>query len=131
LAVVDPSQIERVFMNMLINAAEAMDGYGRLTLATGTDPIEDTIEIVISDTGHGIAEEDLRRVFDPFYTTKEVGHGTGLGLAISYGITKEHSGTISVETEIGEGTTFTITLPVTVEKKTNVGNGRQVQVTRH
>lgn len=131
LAVIDPSQIERVFMNMLINAAEAMDGYGRLTLATRTDPTEDTIEIVISDTGHGIAEEDLRKIFDPFYTTKDVGHGTGLGLAISYGITKEHSGTIAVETAIGSGTTFTITLPVTAEKIKSAENGRQVQITHH
>lgn len=112
-AVIDPSQIERVFMNMIINAAEAMEGYGNLTLATRSDPIEHFIEVVIADTGHGIAEEDMRRIFDPFFTTKEVGHGTGLGLAISYGIVKEHGGSILVESAVGKGTIFTIRLPVT------------------
>ncbi len=113
-AVIDPSQIERVFMNIIINAAEAMEGYGNLTLATGFDPIEHFIEVIIADTGHGIAEEDMRRIFDPFFTTKEVGHGTGLGLAISYGIVKEHGGSILVESTVGKGTTFTIRLPVIV-----------------
>jgi two-component system NtrC family sensor kinase len=111
-AVIDPSQIERVFMNIIINAAEAMEGYGNLTLATGFDSIEGIIEVDIADTGHGIAEEDMRRIFDPFFTTKEVGHGTGLGLAISYGIVKEHGGSILVESTVGKGTTFTIRLPV-------------------
>jgi two-component system NtrC family sensor kinase len=113
-AVIDPSQIERVFMNMIINAAEAMEGSGNLTLATRSDPIGGIIEIVIADTGHGIAEEDMRRIFDPFFTTKEVGQGTGLGLAISYGIVKEHGGSILVESAVGKGTTFTIKLPVTI-----------------
>jgi two-component system NtrC family sensor kinase len=112
-AVIDPSQIERVFMNIIINAAEAMDGSGSLTLGTRFDPIERFIEIDIKDTGHGIAEEDMRRIFDPFFTTKEVGHGTGLGLAISYGIVNEHGGSISVKSAVGKGTTFTIRLPVT------------------
>ena len=74
--------------------------------------MKQAIEVIISDTGYGIAEEDLKRIFDPFYTTKEVGKGTGLGLAISYGITMEHSGTISVESEVGKGTTFTVGLPI-------------------
>ena len=113
LAVIDPSQIERVFMNMVINAAEAMEGCGQLTLVTRSDPIERFIEVVIADTGYGIAEEDMRRIFDPFYTTKEVGHGTGLGLAISYGIVREHGGSILVESAVGKGTTFTVRLPVT------------------
>jgi two-component system NtrC family sensor kinase len=109
---IDPSQIERVFMNMIINAAEAMDGQGDLTLVTRYFENEHCIQVEISDTGHGIKEEDLRYVFDPFFTTKEVGKGTGLGLAISYGITREHDGTISVKSEVGKGTTFTIKLPV-------------------
>lgn len=113
-AVIDPSQMERVFMNMIINAAEAMDGRGCLTLVTGSDPLEQNIEIKFIDSGVGIAEEDLRRIFDPFFTTKEVGHGTGLGLAISYGIVKEHGGTISVKSRVGKGTTFTVKLPLTV-----------------
>jgi len=121
-AVIDPSQIERVFMNMIINAAEAMGGSGNLTLATRSDPIGGIIEIVIADTGHGIAEEDMRRIFDPFFTTKEVGQGTGLGLAISYGIVKEHGGSILVESAVGKGTTFTVRLPViaTQDLQTNL-----------
>ena len=114
--IIDPSLIERVFMNMILNAAEAMDGNGRLTLATRFDPLEQFIEVKFSDTGHGIAKENLERIFDPFFTTKETGHGVGLGLAISYGIVKEHKGTISVESEVGKGTTFIVRLPVTVKE---------------
>jgi two-component system NtrC family sensor kinase len=117
LVIADPSQIERVFLNMMINAAESMAGSGQLTLKTRTDGANQSIEVIISDTGDGIAEEDLKRIFDPFYTTKEVGKGTGLGLAISYGITMEHSGTISVESEVGKGTTFTVRLPIIADEK--------------
>ena len=88
--VMDPSQIQQVFMNMIINAAEAMNGSGRLTLSTRVAAAENAVEIEFKDTGHGVKPEDLERIFDPFFTTKEVGHGTGLGLAISYGIVKEH-----------------------------------------
>ena len=114
-AIIDPSQIERVFMNIIINAAEAMDGSGRLALRTSYDQAEGFIDISFEDTGHGIADEDTRRIFDPFFTTKEVGKGTGLGLAISYGIVQEHGGTILVESAIGRGTTFTVRLPVSPE----------------
>jgi signal transduction histidine kinase len=69
------------------------------------------VQASFSDTGHGISDENMARVFDPFFTTKEIGHGTGLGLAISFGIVKEHGGTITVESEEGAGTTFTIELP--------------------
>lgn len=117
LVVIDPSQIERVFINLIINAAEAMDGSGQLTLTTRFDPVAHFIEVHFSDTGPGIPEENLERIFDPFFTTKDVRHGTGLGLAISYGIIKEHSGTISVDSEVGNGTTFLIRLPVTTEEE--------------
>ncbi len=129
LVVVDPAQIQQVFMNMIINAAEAMDGSGRLTLAARSNPVKKCVEVDFTDTGHGIGEENVERIFDPFFTTKEVGHGTGLGLAISYGVVKEHKGTISVESEIGKGTTFTVRLPLTAEEE--VGSGRQVQDTHH
>ncbi len=115
-AVIDPSQIERVFINLLVNAAEAMDGNGGLWLSTRFDPLERFIELEFADSGHGISRENLEKIFDPFFTTKDTGHGVGLGLAISYGIVKEHNGTISVESEIGKGTTFTVRLPVTVEE---------------
>ena len=115
--VIDPSQIQQVFMNMIINAAEAMSGSGRLTLATRLDPGEKYVEVEFTDTGHGISEENKERIFDPFFTTKDVAHGTGLGLAISYGIIKEHKGTIFFESQVGKGTTFQVRLPVTVEER--------------
>jgi two-component system, NtrC family, sensor kinase len=111
--VVDPAQVQQVFMNMLINAAEAMEGVGRLTLTTRYAAGDGFVEIEFADTGHGISPENMERIFDPFFTTKEIGHGTGLGLAISYGFIKEHHGTISVESDLGGGTTFTVRLPVT------------------
>ncbi len=118
----DPSQMQQVFMNMIINAAEAMNGNGQLTLTTRHVPTEGAVEIEFTDTGHGIKEEDLDRIFDPFFTTKEVGHGTGLGLAISYGIVKEHKGTITVQSEVGRGTTFTIRLPVNAGEQETMAN---------
>jgi two-component system NtrC family sensor kinase len=121
MAVIDPSQIERVFMNMIINAAEAMEGGGRLQLTTRYDPEARLIEIEFADTGAGIPEENLERIFDPFFTTKDARHGTGLGLAISYGIVKVHRGSISVDSEVGRGTTFTVRLPVTEAEKVAVG----------
>jgi two-component system NtrC family sensor kinase len=110
--IMDAAQIQQVFMNMIINAAEAMDGAGRLEIAARWYPASQAVEVEFTDTGHGISEKDLERIFDPFFTTKEVGHGTGLGLAISYGIVKEHAGTIYVKSEVGRGTTFTVRLPV-------------------
>jgi signal transduction histidine kinase len=100
-------------MNMIINAAEAMEGGGHLRLTTRYDPGNCRIEIEFADTGQGIPEENLEKIFDPFFTTKDARHGTGLGLAISYGIVKEHRGIISVDSEVGRGTTFTVRLPVT------------------
>ena len=123
MAVIDPSQIERVFMNMIINAAEAMDAGGRLTMATRFSRDRTVVEVEFTDTGHGIPEEHLESIFDPFFTTKGVGQGTGLGLAISYGIVKEHRGTIAVESELGEGTTFIVRLPVTAREEVESGAG--------
>jgi two-component system, NtrC family, sensor kinase len=114
----DPSQIQQVFMNMILNAAEAMNGGGQLMLTTRQVPADGAVEVEFTDSGHGIKEEDLDRIFSPFFTTKEVGHGTGLGLAISYGIVKEHKGTITVESQEGQGATFTIRLPVSSEQET-------------
>ncbi len=121
LIIIDPSQIERVFMNLIINAAEAIDNHGQLTLATRYDPVNECIEIEFTDTGHGISQENIGKIFDPFFTTKEVGRGTGLGLAISYGIVKAHHGTISVKSQVGKGTTFIVKLPL--KAKEGVNNG--------
>ncbi len=122
MTIVDPSQIERVFINLIVNAAEAMDGNGQLTLTTFFNAKYETVEIDIKDTGSGIREEDMEKIFDPFFTTKDVGHGTGLGLAISYGIVKSHKGNLSVKSVEGKGTTFTVVLPVAAIEEGN-GNG--------
>jgi two-component system NtrC family sensor kinase len=115
--VADESQLQQVFMNIIVNAAEAMDGKGKLTLGTSINTDRTHIEIEISDTGHGIKEEDKKRLFEPFFSTKEVGKGTGLGLAISYSIIQKHQGTIEVESQEGKGSAFTIKLPVTKESR--------------
>ncbi len=108
----DPSQMQQVFMNIIINAAEAMEEGGRLVLTTRFDPAGECVEAEFADTGCGIAEADRERIFDPFFTTKGARRGTGLGLAVSYGIVKEHRGTIAVESEVGKGTTFVVRLPL-------------------
>jgi two-component system NtrC family sensor kinase len=112
MAVIDPSQIERVFINLIINAAEAMNDNGHLSIKTRSNSNREIIEIDFEDNGQGISEENLNKIFDPFFTTKDVGHGTGLGLAISYGIIKSHNGSISVKSGVGTGTTFTVKIPV-------------------
>ena len=114
MVILDPSQVERVFMNIILNAAEAMDGKGDLNISSKFDSIEGMVEVQVSDTGPGISEENLEQIFDPFFTTKDVGHGVGLGLAISYGIIREHNGTTTVRSKLGEGTTFTVRLPVSI-----------------
>lgn len=110
--VADGSQLQQVFMNLILNAAEAMNGSGVLSIKTSFDGKSDVIRVEFTDTGHGIMAEDMARLFEPFFTTKEVGKGTGLGLAISYGILQKHQGSISVLSEVGKGSTFTIVLPV-------------------
>jgi signal transduction histidine kinase len=100
-----------------------MDGKGELQLSTKINLENNSVEIRVQDTGQGISEENLEKIFDPFFTTKETGHGVGLGLAISFGIVKEHNGNISVESVLGEGTTFTVSFPVTqLSAETEDGN---------
>jgi len=115
MTVLDPSQLERVFMNIVINAAEAMEGKGVLRLSTEFDAAAQAIEVTIADTGPGITDENLKRIFSPFFTTKDAGHGVGLGLAISYGIVKDHKGNITVESPPGGGARFIVRLPVVAE----------------
>jgi two-component system NtrC family sensor kinase len=97
-------------MNLLGNAAQALNGQGEVNISTSLD--DDWITVAISDNGNGIAEEDLPRIFDPFFTTKPVGEGTGLGLSISYGIVERHGGAITVTSKVGSGTTFIVKIPV-------------------
>lgn len=112
LVLANTGQLNQVFMNMVLNAAEAMDGRGTLTVRTYSMPEDGVICIEFTDTGCGIPEEIISRIFDPFFTTKEVGKGTGLGLSMSYGIIEDHNGRIEVKSKVGEGTTFTIELPI-------------------
>jgi len=105
-----PQQLNQVFMNILVNAAQAIEKEGEIRLVTRAK--NGYIEIKISDTGVGIPKENLSKIFDPFFTTKEVGKGTGLGLNVAYNIIQKHKGTTEVESEVGKGTTFTIRLPI-------------------
>ncbi len=105
-------KLQQVFTNLVLNARDAMYDGGSITLETGSTDDGDVV-ITVSDTGDGIAPENLKKIYDPFFTTKSVGSGTGLGLAVTYGIVQEHSGTIEAQSEIGAGTSFRLTFPVT------------------
>ncbi len=111
-----PGQINQVFMNLLMNAVQAIEKNGNIWIKTGN--LENQVEIIIRDDGKGIPEDIRQKIFDPFFTTKPVGKGTGLGLSISYNIIKEHGGNITVESEEGRGTAFRIVLPVQHPEKT-------------
>jgi two-component system NtrC family sensor kinase len=108
-------------MNMLVNAQHAVEEKGSITVSTrrSTDPRAPATEpkpmvaISIIDTGCGIPEANLRRIFDPFFTSKDVGKGTGLGLSVSHGIVEAHGGLIDVQSKVGEGSTFRVFLPLT------------------
>jgi two-component system NtrC family sensor kinase len=104
------SQIQQVFLNLLLNAIEAMPDGGQLTITTRLSPDRREVLAAFADTGYGIPEKEISKVFEPFYTTKL--KGTGLGLAISYGIVERHDGRIEVSSKMGEGSTFTVRLPV-------------------
>jgi len=107
----DPNQLIQVFMNIFINAQQAMDGEPGTITVTTHSPEPGSIEIRIQDTGPGMPAEKKDKIFEPFFTTKEAGKGTGLGLAVTYGIVKDHGGKITVDSEPGQGATFIITLP--------------------
>jgi two-component system NtrC family sensor kinase len=110
-------QLNQVWMNLLVNAAYAVNGPGMVRIKTTLE--DETVLVEISDTGSGIAPEHLNKIFDPFFTTKPVGEGTGLGLSTSFGIIKRHGGSIKVESRIGLGTTFNIAIPVHVKRRTD------------
>jgi two-component system, NtrC family, sensor kinase len=105
-----PQQLNQVFMNILVNAAQAIEKKGEIVVRTSL--VEDQVEVKFSDTGCGISPENQQKIFDPFFTTKDVGKGTGLGMNIAYNIVKKHHGTIAVDSQVGKGTTFTIRIPV-------------------
>jgi two-component system NtrC family sensor kinase len=107
----DRSQFQQVFMNILMNAVQAMEERGAIAARSRYLAAENCVEVSISDTGCGIPPEQINRIFDPFFSTKASGQGTGLGLSIAYGIVTTHRGTISVQSEVGEGSTFTIRMP--------------------
>lgn len=105
-----PQQLNQVFMNLLVNAAHSMEKNGRIHIQTRY--VDGKVEVMIEDTGCGIPSENLPRIFEPFFTTKAVGKGTGLGMYIVRNIIEKHNGTIKVQSKVGEGTTFTILLPL-------------------
>ena len=135
---IDINQIEQVVINLLVNASQAMDGGGDITISSTSAIFDDEtaflndinpgqyIKLMIEDTGTGMDNETVKKIFDPFFTTKEMGGGTGLGLAMVYGILKNHSGAITVESEPGQGTCFTIYLPVSSKQaEVEVGTGQK------
>jgi len=105
-----PQQLNQVFINILVNAAQAIDARGEIRIQTRKAE-DGYVEVIISDSGCGIPAENLSRIFDPFFTTKALGKGTGLGLNIANNIIKKHNGVIDVKSQVGQGTTFTIRLP--------------------
>jgi signal transduction histidine kinase len=111
----DTQRLQEVLLNMLINATQAIDGEGRITISATVDRAAEEAIIEIRDTGIGIPDAIKDRLFDPFYTTKEEGKGTGLGLSVAYGIIQKHNGKITVESTPGEGAAFHIHLPQRAE----------------
>jgi hypothetical protein len=103
-------QLQQVFLNLFLNARDAMPAGGWLSVATRLNNGQAIAEI--ADTGSGIPSEQLSRIYDPFFTTKDIGRGTGLGLSITYGIVREHHGAIHCDSAVGQGTRFTLTLPL-------------------
>ena len=106
-------QLNQVFMNLLINATESIENHGEILIKTGFD--DNNIVVCISDTGCGIPPEIVSKIFEAFFTTKEIGKGTGLGLSISYEIIKKHNGSISVISVLGKGTSFTVRIPIVLK----------------
>ncbi|MDV5249114.1 sensor histidine kinase [Shewanella xiamenensis] len=105
-----PMQLNQIFLNLLVNAAQAIEERGEISIEVSAT--ESEFMIVIRDTGSGIAAQDIRKIFEPFYTTKPVGTGTGLGLSLSYSIVQKHKGEIKVTSTLGVGTSFTVILPI-------------------
>jgi len=112
MMMIDGTQIRQMLLNLVKNGIDAVRDEGRIRIAARLRPAGEAMEITVSDNGCGIPKEDLSKLFTPFFTTKEMGKGTGLGLAIAYGVVKMHSGDITVQSEAGKGTTFSVRLPL-------------------
>jgi PAS domain S-box-containing protein len=108
----DPGQIQQVFTNLIINAANAMDGKGKLTVSSRFNEPSEEVVLKFADTGPGISPEIMDKIFEPFFTTKRPGEGTGLGLSVAYGIIQQHGGKIDVESMPGSGAVFSVVLPL-------------------
>jgi two-component system NtrC family sensor kinase len=108
----DQSQIQQVVLNLVLNAAEATQSKSDRRVTISTAAGDGVVLLAVSDNGEGIPPENLARIFDPFFTTKSDGKGVGLGLAVSFGIIEAHGGDIEVNSQVGEGTTFTVSLPL-------------------
>jgi signal transduction histidine kinase len=120
----DETQVTQALVNLVDNGIDAISGGGHVNISARLDEKGRHVEIKVTDTGRGMPRESLSKLFTPFFTTKEMGKGTGLGLAIVYGVVKMHSGDISVESEEGKGSAFTIRLPlIPAEGAESVGNG--------
>ena len=113
---IDREQMKQVFMNLILNAIQAMQQGGSLSIATrsvarsGADPVGEFVQVEVRDTGIGIPEDNLQHIFDPFFTSKD--EGSGLGLAVSHQIVQEHGGFVTVESTLGKGSSFTIEFPL-------------------
>jgi two-component system NtrC family sensor kinase len=105
-----PQQLNQVFVNILVKAAQAMKDMGEISIATRA--LDGLVEIKIADTGEDLPEDSLSKIFDPFFTTKDVGLGTGLGLNVAHSIIQKHKGSIGVESTVSKGTTYTVRIPV-------------------
>ena len=106
----DPAQLKQILVNLVVNAVQAMPQGGKLTI--GTRAIDSVVELSVEDTGSGMSEEVLEKIFLPFFTTKDVNEGTGLGLAVVHGIVTAHGGSIDVKSRLGDGARFEVRLPL-------------------
>jgi two-component system NtrC family sensor kinase len=115
--IADPDQLRQVLLNLINNAGDAIDGSGSITIATSRE--DGKVKVKVTDTGRGMTSEQMKKIFDPFYTTKQPGKGTGLGLSVSLSIVKSMGGAIDVQSMPNAGSSFTISLPINITEGVN------------